>query len=120
MFFLMQFLGYLTPMNYVKKCDEDPAQPVFYYSYAGAIFVLAMLDFWAFFFHPLQKDIFLDQEMPEKLTKPLWEKTVESLSVGGRVNSMNMNYAETNKLLDPCYYETKEIFQERRMSVVVS
>lgn len=59
-YFLMQFLGYLTPMDYNKEC-HDVAEPVFYFSFAFVIFVLAIVDFWVFYFHPLQKDIFLDQ-----------------------------------------------------------
>ena len=56
----MQFLGYLTPVKYIEDCDY--AAPWFWYSAFGTLLILLTIaDYWAFYFNPLQKNVFLDQ-----------------------------------------------------------
>ena len=60
LYFSMQFLGYLTPIQYKEKCDW--AAPGFWYFIFGPIMaLLTCADYWAFYFHPLQKNVFLNQ-----------------------------------------------------------
>jgi len=56
----MQFLAYLTPFNYIPAC-KYAAEPKWYYIFSAIFFVVTVIDYWAFYFHPLQKSIFLDQ-----------------------------------------------------------
>ena len=88
LYFLMQFLGYLTPVDYLVECQYAP-HPYFYYAFAFAFLVLSVLDCWVFYFHPLQKDIFFDQEMFDQA--PATSPKREAANFGGiyRLNSMN-------------------------------
>ena len=66
-YFLAQFLGYMTPVpGQVTATTEDEgmwaSKPYVYYSCAGAMLLLGLLDIAAFQFNPMQKNIFLDQE----------------------------------------------------------
>ena len=64
-FFMMQFFGYLTPSNVLSfhetECDYL-AEPMFFFVCGAGMLILGTIDIWTFCFHPLQKNIFLDQD----------------------------------------------------------
>ena len=66
-YFLQQFCGYMTPVNYVPRC-QWAAPPIWYWLLGVTMFGLGILDFWLFFFNPLQKNFFVDQEQRTKST----------------------------------------------------
>ena len=58
-YFLMEVVGYATPLEYIPKCQWS-APPIWYFCNGVAMFGLGVLDYWTFAFNPLQKNIFLD------------------------------------------------------------
>ena len=60
LYFIAQFLGYMTPIVLLENL-YDAAKPRMYFI-GGVVFTfLGLLDFWSFWFNPLQVNIFLDQ-----------------------------------------------------------
>ena len=64
-YFLQQFIGYMTPLYYEPSCDWA-AHPFWYWISSAFMLGLAVLDYWVFYFNPLQNNIFLDQEEKNK------------------------------------------------------
>ena len=59
LYFLAQFLGYMTPITLLKNLYWA-ATPILYYIGGGLFTLFAVVDIWAFKFNPLQINIFLD------------------------------------------------------------
>ena len=51
-YFLMQFLGYISPLPYNPYC-QWALSPKFYYPIGLAMILLGIIDIWVFFFNPL-------------------------------------------------------------------
>lgn len=51
----------MTPMDWIVTL-YDSVHPVVYWSSGAGMLVISMVDRYVFAFHPLQKNIFLDQE----------------------------------------------------------
>ena len=64
-YFLQQFIGYITPLYLEPSCDFA-AHPFWYWLSGAVMLGLAVLDYWVFYFNPLQNNIFLDQEEKNK------------------------------------------------------
>ena len=87
LYFLAQFLGYMTPINFVSALYWS-AEPIMYYI-GGVLFILfAIIDIWAFQFNPLQINIFLDQETD------LGEESKAKLSFGSVAYEAEFRYSE--------------------------
>ena len=67
-YFETQFLGWLTPIEYVPECDYT-ARYFWYFIFGAVLVALTVVDYWAFYFNPLQKNVFLDQAKIER--KPI-------------------------------------------------
>ena len=59
LYFLAQFLGYMTPIKLLHFLF-DAAKPRMYYIGGAAFAFLGFLDIWVFYFNPLQVNIYLD------------------------------------------------------------
>ena len=84
-YFAFQFLGYLTPIKYVKKCDWS-ATSGWCYLFGGLMVAVAALECKFYYFSPLMKNIFLDQTIKQsknhKETSPN-QSVVGSTGFGG-------------------------------------
>ena len=49
-YFLQQFLGYITPLPYIPRC-QWALLPKYYYPVGLAMLILGVLDIWIFFFN---------------------------------------------------------------------
>ena len=61
MFLLSQFAGYMTPMDWIKGLFYS-VPPVTYFSAGAGMILISIFDQFFFAFHPLEKNIFLDQD----------------------------------------------------------
>jgi len=61
LFLLTQIAGYKTPLHYIHPLF-DSVGPLIYWIGAVMIILISIVDYYAFAFHPLQKNIFLDQD----------------------------------------------------------
>lgn len=61
LFLMTQFAGYITPLE-VNSHLYDSVQPTVYWVCGGVMLLISIVDKYSFAFHPLQKNIFLDQE----------------------------------------------------------
>ena len=59
---MSQFAGYMTPLNWIPSLYYS-VNPIIYWSLATGILIATVLDWFVFAFHPLQKNIFIDQDM---------------------------------------------------------
>lgn len=60
-FLVTQFAGYMTPMSFIENLDWS-VKPLVYFACGGGIILISILDHYLFAFHPLEKNIFLDQD----------------------------------------------------------
>ena len=51
-YFETQFLGWLTPIEYVPECDYT-ARYFWYFIFGAILVALTVVDYWAFYFNPL-------------------------------------------------------------------
>lgn len=61
LFFLTQFAAYSTPLDWVEDLYSS-VTPVVYYTCSAGFALITVVDFYFWAFHPLEKNIFLDQE----------------------------------------------------------
>ena len=68
LFQLVQFAAYMTPLNWIEDLLFS-VFPVVYWFLGGCMILISVLDKFVFAFHPLEKNIFLDQDTYSKETK---------------------------------------------------
>ena len=56
---MMQFAGYLTPVDWIVRL-YDSVHPIIYWCCGVGMLIISMIDRYVFAFHPLEKNIFLD------------------------------------------------------------
>ena len=59
LFLMMQFAGYLTPVDWIVRL-YDSVHPIIYWCCGVGMLIISMIDRYVFAFHPLEKNIFLD------------------------------------------------------------
>lgn len=64
LFILSQFAGYMTPMTWIDLLYFS-VQPIVYYFCGSGLLLVSISDHYLFAFHPLEKNIFLDQDFYE-------------------------------------------------------
>jgi len=74
LFILSQFAAYMTPCKWFDTLYYS-VLPIVYYLCGSAFFIISVIDYYFFAFHPLEKNIFLDQDYYEKID--LLSKSVE-------------------------------------------
>ena len=79
LYLMMQFAGYMTPMEWIKSMYES-VEPIVYWYCGIGMLLISILDHFVFAFHPLEKNIFLYQDKFKETTKNTSEATMASIS----------------------------------------
>ena len=58
----------MTPLNWIEELYYS-VHPIIYWSLAGGILLVSLVDWFVFAMHPLEKNIFIDQDTYQEQTK---------------------------------------------------
>lgn len=76
---LAQYIGFVIPVPVIENAEVFTPKPVVFFCFGPIMFLFALIDYFTYAFHPLQKNILLEQEMPYsrpvKMNYPLSPKS---------------------------------------------
>lgn len=63
-YMLAQYIGFVIPVPVLENTEVFTPKPIVFFIFGASMFIFAIIDYFTFAFHPLQKNILLEQELP--------------------------------------------------------